>query len=537
MDETLVAVDDAAEVDAGLRVCEHGCKRALLNDNREGRRRNDVGVAGGLSREHVEVGWAVGLYRVGEFADLFATNQIRRGRRVLLALNVYVYHLSSLAHFQQDGGVWGFGSGADGSLEGMKIKSTLIKVVCCAALVVAAVGSSGASASMASGLGTAPGTGAVSFRDQPSCGKPTPGHVACLAIQRTAFRRGIRQQAFAPDAGTSFGAHALRRAYGITTLGARYKVIAIVDAMHSGTVLSDVNGYRKMYSLPQLADCSADAADSQKLPSGQDSCFVQLAQDGSAAPAVDTTDQGWAQETALDVEMASAICPHCSILLVEADSTAFGDLKQAVATAANFKGVVAISNSYGGRDVAEPADSPYAAAAAKGIAVVASSGDAGYGVSAPASFASVIGVGGTSLVTDAGFNWLSETAWAHGGSGCSILNPKAPWQDSALTGCGGKSVVDVAAVADPATGVSVYFDGQWYSFGGTSAAAPIIAGLFAMKANFGESAGQYLWANRGALRDVTSGTNGRCTNAIFCNAGTGFDGPTGWGSPNGGGAF
>jgi subtilase family serine protease len=307
--------------------------------------------------------------------------------------------------------------------------------------------------------------------------------------------------------------------------------------MHSGTVLSDVNGYRKMYSLPQLADCSADAAETQKLPSGQDSCFVQLAQDGSAAPAVDTTDQGWAQETALDVEMASAICPHCSILLVEADSTAFGDLKQAVATAANFKGVVAISNSYGGRDVAEPADSPYAAAAAKGIAVVASSGDAGYGVSAPASFSSVIGVGGTSLVTDAGLNWLSESAWARGGSGCSILNSKAPWQDSALTGCGGKSVVDVAAVADPATGVSVYFDGQWYSFGGTSAAAPIIAGLFAMKANFGDSAGQYLWANRGALRDVTSGTNGRCTNAIFCNAGSGFDGPTGWGSPNGGGAF
>ena len=408
------------------------------------------------------------------------------------------------------------------------MRTIIVKVASCAAIALAAIGTTSASAS---------GANVVRFKDERSCGTPTPGHVACLAIQRTSYRNGVRQHALAPNAGTSFGAHALRRAYGITTVGARYKVVAIVDAMHSATAFDDVNAYRKMYSLPPMVDCSADAQILQKLPGGQDPCFVQLAQDGSAAPHVDTTDQGWAQEIALDIEMASAICPHCSVLLVEANSTSFGDLKQAVATAANFKGVLAISNSYGGKDVMETPDSPYAAASANGIAVVASSGDSGYGVYSPASFASVIGVGGTTLTTDTSYNWKSETAWARGGSGCSILNPKAAWQDSAITGCGGKSVVDVSAVADPATGVSIYFDGQWYSFGGTSAAAPIIAGLFAMKANFGDSAGQYLWANRGALRDVTSGTNGRCTNSIFCNAGAGFDGPTGWGPPNGGGAF
>ena len=320
-------------------------------------------------------------------------------------------------------------------------------------------------------------------------------------------------------------------------MGARYKVVAIVDAMHSGTAFDDLNGYRKMYSLPTMASCGSNGEALTKMPAGTDPCFVQMNQSGTVDQSPQTTDFGWAQETALDIEMASAICPHCSILLVEAKSTNFADLSAAVATAASFKGTLAISNSYGGSDAAETIDSPYAAAAANGIAVVASSGDSGYGVSAPASFSSVIGVGGTSLQTDSTYRWASETAWAKGGSGCSTLNARASWQQSAVTGCVGKSVVDVAAVADPATGVSTYFDGQWYSFGGTSAAAPIIAALFAMKANFGMSAGQFLWSNHQMLRDIASGSNGACTSTIFCTSGVGFDGPTGWGSPSGAGAF
>ena len=174
---------------------------------------------------------------------------------------------------------------------------------------------------------------------------------------------------------------------------------------------------------------------------------------------------------------------------------------------------------------------------AKGIAVTASSGDSGYGVSAPASFPSVIGVGGTSLTVDKLGRWASESAWAKGGSGCSKLNVAAPWQKPALTGCSGKSVVDVAAVADPATGVTVYFDGQWYTFGGTSASSPLVAALFALKSDFGDSAGAYLWGNSASLHDITDGATGRCVTKIWCYAGTGFDGPTGWGTPNGTGAF
>lgn len=377
----------------------------------------------------------------------------------------------------------------------------------------------------------------VSYKDTSTCAHARAGHVSCLAIRRTVFVNGIRQHALTPMTGTTFGAPALRKAYGISAQGIRSKVIAIVDAEHSGTAYSDLVAYRKMYGIQDIANCGTDGEALNALPAGKDSCFVQLNQDGNVDQSPTTTDQGWAQEIALDLEMASAICPHCSILLVEANSSSFGDLNAAVATAAAFKGVTAISNSYGGPDVNESKQPAYSAAAAQGIAVVASSGDSGYGVSAPASFSTVIGVGGTALYLSPAMRWDQEQAWLKGGSGCSMLNPPALWQDTNVTDCAGKSVVDVAAVADPATGVAVTYDGQWYSFGGTSAAAPIIAALFGMKNNYGESAGAHLWTNRAALHDVDAGANGRCQTKIYCTAGTGYDGPTGWGSPYGAGAF
>lgn len=377
----------------------------------------------------------------------------------------------------------------------------------------------------------------VTYKDTSSCTHARAGHVSCLAIKRTVFVNGIRQHSLSPMTGTTFGAPALRKAYGINALGVRSKVIAIVDAEHSGSAYADLVAYRQMYGIQDISNCGTDGQPLAALPTGKDTCFVQLDQDGNVDQSPNTTDAGWAQEIALDIEMASAICPHCSILLVEARSSSFADLNAAVATAATFKGVTAISNSYGGPDVNESKQPAYAAAAAQGIAVVASSGDNGYGVSAPASFSSVIGVGGTALYTSPAMHWDQENAWINGGSGCSMLNPPALWQDPNVTNCQGKSVVDVAAVADPATGVAVTVEGQWYSFGGTSAAAPIIASLFGMKNNYGSSAGAYLWANRGALHDVANGANGRCQTKIYCTAGSGYDGPTGWGTPAGSGAF
>jgi subtilase family serine protease len=388
----------------------------------------------------------------------------------------------------------------------------------------------------------------VVIKDQASCAKPAKGRVACLSIKRTFYMNGVRSKirplaSVQPMGGIAYGANQLRKAYGVTELGARYKVIAIVDAYHSASAYQDLVDYRAMYNLGPIDNCTKqdlpgmEGSVITEVPSGKNPCFMQLDQNGKVAVNHDTQDDGWAQETALDIEMASAICPHCSILLVEAKIPTMANFDRAVAVAAEFKGVKSISNSYGGSDNGEFKYPSFAAASAKGIAVVASSGDSGYGASAPASFASVIAVGGTSLRLDARGKWASETAWTKAGSGCSTYNRAAAWQPVFMTGCAGKMTADVAAVADPATGVAVAYDGGWYTFGGTSVAAPIIAGMYAIGPDFGDSAGAFTVANADKLHDITEGSNGRCDVNYWCNARVGWDGPTGLGTPIGSDAF
>src|SRR6201999_2085282 len=134
----------------------------------------------------------------------------------------------------------------------------------------------------------------------------------------------------------------------------------------------------------------------------------------------------------------------------------------------------------------------------------------------------------------------SETAWSGAGAGCSSYESKPSWQTD--TGCGGRSVADVSAVADPGTGVAVYDtygQGGWFVVGGTSVSSPIIASVYALAANppSGQPAASTLYANPGALHDVTSGSNGSCSPSYLCTAGSGYDGPTGLGTPNGLAAF
>jgi subtilase family serine protease len=238
--------------------------------------------------------------------------------------------------------------------------------------------------------------------------------------------------------------------------------------------------------------------------------------------------------------MASAICPKCNILLVEADDAYLTSLGAAVQTAARL-GATVISNSYGGSDLP---DSSYGQAYNHpGIPITASTGDNGYGVSFPASSAYVTAVGGTSLrsSTTAGRGW-TETAWSGAGSGCSRYNAKPSWQ-TATTGCANRAVADVSAVADPYTGVQVYdtfasstSGSGWMVFGGTSASAPIIAAVYALAGNAAAVGYPYSHA-AGNLYDVVSGSNGRCRPSVLCTSAGGWDGPTGLGTPNGIGAF
>lgn len=309
----------------------------------------------------------------------------------------------------------------------------------------------------------------------------------------------------------------LRAAYGVTTSGSSSTIIAIVDAYGYPNAESDLAIYRAKFGLSPCTTANG--------------CFKKLNQSGVQG-SYPRTDTGWSQESALDLDMASAMCPNCKLILVEASSSGFQNLATAVSTAASF-GAHVISNSYGGAESGSAAYEPYYNHA--GVAVTVSSGDNGYGVQFPASSPHVIAVGGTSLSRSGNSRGWSESAWSGAGSGCSTLYAKPGWQADA--GCAMRTVADVSAVADPNTGVSVYGpvsrgSSGWLVFGGTSVAAPLIGGIYG--ANGGAvSYGSDPYSHTGALNDVTSGSNGSCGGSYLCTAGPGYDGPTGLGTPNG----
>ena len=250
-------------------------------------------------------------------------------------------------------------------------------------------------------------------------------------------------------------------------------------------------------------------------------------------------DPSWAPEIALDLDMVSAVCPACHILLVEADSPSFSNLGTAVNTAVRL-GATVVSNSYGSNEKFSDATTMAHYYNHPGVVITASSGDNGYGVQLPAAFKGVIAVGGTTLSRKNNTRGWAESAWGGSGSGCSKYISKPAWQKDSL--CRGKVVADVSAVADPDTGVALYnsyesYGDNWSVSGGTSAASPIIAGIYALAGNAAKIDGSYLYHHAAHLNDIVTGNNGTCRPAPLCTAGRGYDGPTGLGTPKGIGAF
>jgi subtilase family serine protease len=243
------------------------------------------------------------------------------------------------------------------------------------------------------------------------------------------------------------------------------------------------------------------------------------------------SDPGWGQEEALDIDMVSAVCPNCHIILVEVGSSFETGVNAAVKL-----GATEVSNSYGGHEFAS-SDAGYVH---HGIPITASAGDDGYRVGQPASFSNVIAVGGTTLSRSATARGWTETVWAGTGSGCSKRVPKPAWQSGSVFQCGMRTMNDVAAIGDPETGVAVYDSyGKarqigWLEFGGTSVSSPIIAGIYALSGtakSVNDASGIY--AHPSLFNDVTKGSNGSCSIAYLCRAEVGYDGPTGLGTPIG----
>lgn len=354
-----------------------------------------------------------------------------------------------------------------------------------------------------------------------ACGAPAAGFARC-------FAKVVTDGHSAPAATPSgYGPADLQSAYNLpsSTAGSG-QTVAIVDAYDDPKAETDLGVYRSHFGLPACTTANG--------------CFTKVNQKGVKG-SYPRANGGWAEEISLDLDMASAICPNCHILLVEASSSSMTNLGTAVNEAVALHADV-ISNSYGGSE--SSSDTSYDSSYFKhaGVAITVSSGDSGYGVQYPAASQYVTAVGGTSLTRASTTRGWSETAWSGAGSGCSKYDSKPGWQTDA--GCQKRTVADVSADADPSTGVAVYDSysyrglSGWLVFGGTSVASPIIASVYALAGNASSvTSGSFPYAHTSSLFDVTSGSNGSCGSSYLCTAGSGYDGPTGLGTPNGTGGF
>ncbi|MFC9331580.1 RICIN domain-containing protein [Kitasatospora sp. NPDC057015] len=322
----------------------------------------------------------------------------------------------------------------------------------------------------------------------------------------------------------------LLSAYNLPTDGGEGMTIAIVDAYDSPTAESDLAVYRDYYGLPACTTVNG--------------CLSKISQTGSTTDLPAYNIQ-WADEISLDLEMVSAIAPKAKIILVEAKTANLADLGTAVNKAVSL-GAKFVSNSYIAPE--SSSDSTYDAEYFNhpGVAITASSGDSGYRTGYPATSQYVTAVGGTALKKDTSARGWSETVWSTSstigaGSGCSTYSAKPSWQKD--TGCSKRTVSDVSAVGDPATGVAIYQTyGNaigWTRYGGTSTSAPIIAAVYALAGTPPEASvpASFPYAHTSSLNDVTSGSTGTCTPTYLCTAAIGYDGPTGLGTPNGTAAF
>jgi subtilase family serine protease len=297
--------------------------------------------------------------------------------------------------------------------------------------------------------------------------------------------------------------------------------VAVIVAYDYPHAEADLNHYRRQYGLPPCTSASG--------------CFTKLNQKGQTdhypAP-----DQGWGVEASLDLQMISATCPTCHIVLVEANQPTDKPFFRAEQTAVDA-GATVTNHSFGRIELtgAETDASNYDH---DGVTAVASTGDFGYQpASFPASSTDVVAVGGTVLARSTDERGFTEHAWRFGGSGCSAYFAKPAAQDD--TACRGRTMADVSAVAQ---GLAIYntslprrFRG-WLKVDGTSASSPLVAGMIASQGSGGIRP-TALYANSDQFNDITGGSNGFCQGSYLCTGVPGYDGPTGLGSPRSPEAF
>jgi hypothetical protein len=371
-----------------------------------------------------------------------------------------------------------------------------------------------------------------------TCAPPVIGQISCDAQVRV-YRRSQRPvhpkvgRRRKPRGVASTGQPApqpltpayLQQAYDLSALSAARGMgdtVAIVGVYDDPSAASDLATFRSAYALPA---CTAAAG-----------CFRQLNQQGQSAP-LPAPDSEWAEEQSMDIEAVSSLCPNCRIDLVEATAADAQDLQAAI-TAAIDAGANQVSISGDGLY----SQNPFTDFSAPGVSIVAATGDGGplpSGEDAyPAALPYVTAVGATTLAPSGSRSptprGLTESAWSGSAAGCDTQEQPLPYQPS--EGCSGRMYADVSADGDPATGLTVYDSpaGGWMDGGGTSLSAPLVAAFEAITGVDGSSP-QWAYADAAELNDPSGGSTGSCAGQLtfLCDAGPGYDGPTGAGSISG----
>jgi hypothetical protein len=390
------------------------------------------------------------------------------------------------------------------------------------------------------------------------CPPPAPGNAGCLSVldpQPVKTTSGYKASSAGPlleggGEGGGLDPENLQSAYKIPATGGSTQTVAIVDAYDDPNAEKDLETFRAKYKL--------DYKSGETTCTKANGCFKKVNQTGEETnypsdkyPHIELSAivEDWGLEMSLDLDMVSSACPECKIILVEATNEELSNLdaaeSEAVALESGGKKLATeVSNSWGSEEYAEETSSD-THFNHPDVPTTASAGDSGYGVEYPAASKDVISVGGTTLKKNAASErgW-EETVWEGTGSGCSAYESKPAWQGDAS--CSKRTDNDVAADANNnKSPVSVYDSYEykeesgyetgklgWVLLGGTSVASPLVAGIEAHASSTVKDEGAEAFY-RHALFGVTSGSNGICGHTYLCEAGEGYNGPAGWGTPDG----
>lgn len=323
------------------------------------------------------------------------------------------------------------------------------------------------------------------------------GPAACHAQERTDVPAYPNSPALTPAQIPGLHPADLVNAYRLpsSALGTGTPTVAIVVAYADPNAASDLAVYRAKFGLPPCTPSTG--------------CLKFFDQ----KPGNRSADPDWAAETAIDLDMVSATCPQCKIILARAASDSASDLIATLQAAIAMHPTV-VSNSWSLLEGAVMPNVAGVSLAHRGVALVAGSGDSGAGTSWPAANSSVIAVGGTTLARDANSprGWI-EMGWRNAGFGCSQYAARPVWQPvgTCLTH---RAIADIAAVADPATPVAIYNTygpdkghgggaGGWEVYGGTSVATAVVAGAIGLAGGVNDlSNAQYIYAHAASLNAV-----------------------------------